>query len=209
MSVPDVPIQHRRAVQALRSGGPATPPGLHARVARAPRRRPVPLLGPAIAAATAVVLVVAVVLVQPSTDSVTTTAARLVLRPAPDPAPAPDRAHPGQLRRTFEGVTYPDWTAEFGWRPAGARRDRVADRPTDTVYYRHTHHRIAYTVISGPPVDPPAGAERVNVDGVELHRFKDGVNDVVMFERGGRTCILSGEVHDPATLLKLAPWRGV
>jgi hypothetical protein len=28
--------------------------------------------------------------------------------------------------------------------------------------------------------------------------------DVVTFERNGRTCVLSGDVHDPDTLVKLA-----
>jgi hypothetical protein len=35
-----------------------------------------------------------------------------------------------------------------------------------------------------------------------------GRQDVVTFERNGRTCVLSGDVHDPDTLVKLASWEG-
>jgi hypothetical protein len=91
---------------------------------------------------------------------------------------------------------------------SGARRDRVAGRDADTVFYLHTHHRISYTIVAGPPLSPPAGADSVSIDGITIHRFRDGPRDVVTFERGGHTCVLSGEVHNPATLLKLAAWRG-
>jgi hypothetical protein len=56
MSAPEVPIQHRRAVQALRSGGPATPPGLR-RALPPPRPTRARLLRPAIALAAAAALV--------------------------------------------------------------------------------------------------------------------------------------------------------
>jgi hypothetical protein len=111
------------------------------------------------------------------------------------------------LQREFAGVTFPDWERAHGWRAVGARRDRVDGQATDTVFYFHTHHRIAYTVVDGPPLEPPAEASRVSVGGVDLHRFRDGPLDVVMFVRGGHSCVLSGDVHDPRTLLKLASWR--
>jgi hypothetical protein len=44
----------------------------------------------------------------------------------------------------------------------------------------------------------------LNVNGVKLYRFRLGAQDAVAFERNGRTCVLSGKVHDPDTLVKLA-----
>jgi hypothetical protein len=63
-------------------------------------------------------------------------------------------------------------------------------------------------VISGAPIEPPADAETLNARGLQLHRFRLGRQDVVTFERNGRTCVLSGDVHDPDTLVKLASWKG-
>jgi hypothetical protein len=48
----------------------------------------------------------------------------------------------------------------------------------------------------------------MSAGGLELRRFRLGRQDVVTFERNGRTCVLSGDVHDPDTLVKLAAWKG-
>jgi hypothetical protein len=106
--------------------------------------------------------------------------------------------------RGFAGVDYPNWSARFGWSAVGGRDDELDGRRTTTAFYLHTHHRIGYTVISGKPIDPPAHAEVLNVNGVKLHRFRLGAQDAVTFVRNGRTCVLSGKVHDPDTLVKLA-----
>jgi hypothetical protein len=105
-------------------------------------------------------------------------------------------------------VTYPYWTQKFGWQMAGQRTDSIDGRATRTVFYRHTHHRIGYTVVSGKPLKRPAGAERLVVDGVEMYRYRDGRNTVVTFERNGHTCVLAGYVHSATTLPKLASWNG-
>lgn len=55
---------------------------------------------------------------------------------------------------------------------------------------------------------PPDDADRYVVNGLDLRASSDGPRDVVVFERGGRTCVLAGEVHRRSTLLKLASWRG-
>jgi hypothetical protein len=104
----------------------------------------------------------------------------------------------------FAGVSYPDWGKRFGWFAVGGRDDKLGNRRTTTAFYRHTHHRIGYTVISGKPIKPPANADVTTVNGVRLHRFKLGAQDVVTFVRNGHTCVLSGEVHHASTLVKLA-----
>jgi hypothetical protein len=218
---PELSERHQRVVRALGSGGPAIPDSLLQRLeaihAAAPtsRRRPVrtrfPLPRPALAGGVAILVATAVALVAvfggPGGGGVVE-AAELSELPSERPAPARDPQDPRLLTRRFAGVTYPDWTREFRWRAVGERSDKLGGQPTATVFYRHTHHRIGYTVISGKTIAPPDDAERLNVDGLELRRFRVGEQDVVTFERNGRTCVLSGNVHDPDTLVKLAAWKG-
>jgi hypothetical protein len=68
-------------------------------------------------------------------------------------------------------------------------------------------HRIAYTIVPGPAVDPPADARIVRRDGVAVALVRDGERDVAIFERDGRTCVLAGHVEDPSTLVELASWN--
>ena len=135
-------------------------------------------------------------------------AADLAKRDAERPAPA--TAGP-VLREEFAGVTFPEWDAEFGWRATGARSDRIDGRSSRTVYYEHTGHRIAYTVLSGPPLEVPDHARRIRRDGLEIALYRDsghGGHDVAIFERNGRTCVLAGHVMRTSTLVKLAAWTG-
>jgi hypothetical protein len=219
----DVPERHRRVVEALRTGGPAAPEGLHRRIAalelaapalgRRPRveRRSPPAwrLGAVTALATAALLAGVAGLESlgggPSVEAV----AAFSARPATEPTPAPDPSQPAVLRREFEQVAFPNWSDEFGWHADGARTDTIDGRRADTIFYTHEGHRISYTVISGEPVDPPDRAITLRAGGVELHRFRDDqLRDVVMFTRGGRTCVLAGHVLHTETLVKLASWQG-
>jgi hypothetical protein len=194
----EVPTHHRRVIHALQSGGPAIPDSVLARIQTleplpAPKQR---WLRPALAGglAAALALVVAVVIsLGGSRDSGVVTAAGLSERPSTQAA-----------QRSFAGITYADWATRFRWFKVGGRTDVVDGRRTFTVFYRHTHHRIGYTVIAGRPVAPPGDAEVLRANGVELHRFKLGKDDVVTWVRNGRTCVLSGDVHNPFTLVKLA-----
>jgi hypothetical protein len=225
MSHLELPEHHRRVVRALQSG-PRAPDRLHRRIEklqaeallRSPRMRVLPdramprsRLGPAaVVAGVAAVLVVALVValsVSGPGGSRVVQAAELSLRPSTEPAPITNKEQPALVERSFAGVTFPAWSGKFGWRTDGARSDELDGRETATVYYTHTHHRIGYTVISGRTIKPPEDAETLNVRGVELHRFRLGSQDVVTFERNGRTCVLSGDVHDPDTLVKLASWK--
>ena len=226
MSSQQVPEHHRRVIRALQSG-PRAPDRLHRRIEameadaarltpRLPslRRRaaPRPRLRPAVAAASVVGALVVVLVVALSVDgpgeSRVVQAAELSLTPSTEATPHTDEQQPALLRRSFAGVTFPAWSEKFGWHADGARSDELDGRETATVFYRHTHHRIGYTVISGRAIEPPEDAETLNAGGLELHRFRLGFQDVVTFERNGRTCVLSGDVHDPDTLVKLASWRG-
>jgi hypothetical protein len=119
-----------------------------------------------------------------------------------------DADRPGTLARSFAGVRFPDWSSAHGWTAVGARRDHVDGRATDTVYYRHTHHRIGYTVLSGPSLGLPWEGRGVVSNGVDIQLYRDGERTVAVFERAGRTCVLAGVVHREDTLVKLASWGG-
>lgn len=216
----DVPEQHRRVVRALSSGGPAIPQSLlrdiealdaAAAAPHRPRTRPrLRVARPAIAGGVAVVMAIAIAVVLSLSGAggpTTVEAAELSALSSEGPSPTLDSKRHGLLARTFAGVRYPDWRGEFGWRPAGQRTDELGGRRTATVFYRHTHHRIGYTVISGKAIEPPDDAERLTKNGLAIRRFRVGEQDVVTFRRNGRTCVLSGRVHDPDTLVKLAAWE--
>jgi hypothetical protein len=128
---------------------------------------------------------------------------------ATDPAPRPRAGSPELLAAGVDGVAFPRWEQEFGWREWGRRGDELEGRRTETVFYEHEGHTIAYTIVSGEPLEPPAGATRHTIGGVDLYAVRDDHgHDIVVFERGGRTCVLSGHVERRSTLLELASWRG-
>jgi hypothetical protein len=219
MSEHVMPERHRRAVEALRHGGPATPEGLRLRLEnlepRSPELRParprgVPrLLAPAAGVAALIVVAVVVVLSLggPAGPSVVQ-ASELAQLPSTEPAPARDAGNPALLDRGLEGVTFPDWSEKFGWHANGARTDRLDGRRAETVFYTHHGHRIGYTVISGKPLEIPDDAQIVRRNGLEMYRYMDGDRTVLTFERGGVTCILAGHVVHATTPLKLASWQG-
>jgi hypothetical protein len=214
-----MPERHRRAVEALRHGGPATPEGLRRRLQalespspemRLGRPRSVPrLLAPAAGVAALIVVAVVVVLSLggPAGPSVVQ-ASELAQLPSTERTPAQDTRNPALLERRLEGVTFPDWSKEFGWHADGARTDRLDGRRAETVFYTHHGHRIGYTVISGKPLEMPENAQNVRRNGLEMWRYMDGDRTVLVFERDGVTCILAGHVVHEDTPLKLASWQG-
>src|SRR5262249_57799789 len=67
------------------------------------------------------------------------------------------------LAADVEGVPFPNWRGEFGWRQAGTRTDRLEGRTAQTVFYRHDGKRLALPEgsrarVPGPPrphLNPP------------------------------------------------------
>ncbi|MEA2268414.1 MAG: hypothetical protein QOC64_1024 [Solirubrobacteraceae bacterium] len=124
------------------------------------------------------------------------------------PAPAVDPRNPVLLRTAIEGVPFPEWDRAFEWRAVGARRDEIADRPAATVFYdRPRAGRIAYTILGGPPIDPPQNARRVSVRGTTVHLMRQGSRQIVTWERGGHTCVMTAPAAMPQDrLVDLAAW---
>jgi hypothetical protein len=213
----DAADRQRLVALTLRNSGPAAPPALRARIeaqigCEQARRRPltgrrVALAGGLAAAATAVVIALASL--AGGGDLQVQEAAELSMRDVAEPAPSPQDGRPQLLDKSFEGVTYPNWAREFGWRAVGQRSDHAGGRHAETVFYEHEGHLIGYTVVSGSPLEPPDDATQVTREGVEVSLYRRAdMRDVAVFERGGRTCVLSGHVMSRRTLVRLATWKG-
>jgi len=125
----------------------------------------------------------------------------------PATAPAPARAGRGRLALTVDGRRYPDWRRPYGWRAVGARRDVLRARPTVTVFYERAGHRLAYTIVSGPALPPPANGRVQRRAGVVLRLLPGPQGLLVTWRRQDRTCLLSGVGVAAETLLELAADR--
>jgi hypothetical protein len=230
--------EQQRVVSVLRAAAPVVPPGLRAAIrAQSARPRRVRLrldrrparVGGVAAALAAVALLGGVLAINPAhrSDQSTGSGSRGVTvmaalafgsRPATASAPPPLAIRPQLLARAVEGVVFPNWARareiapahmpHTGWKPVGARGDRLDGRRADTVYYQHMTHRVAYTIIAGAALTPPPHAHRIVVAGRPLWTLRDGDRDVVVFTRHGKTCVLAGHVVSPHTLWRLATWRG-
>jgi hypothetical protein len=105
------------------------------------------------------------------------------------------------------GLPFPYWEDRFGWVAAGARSDDVGGRRLTTVFYRSHGREIVYTIVPGAPLRAVAGARTTERSGVVVHSFVSGGRLVVMWERRGHTCVLSGTGVSVDALSKLAAWR--
>ena len=194
------PAELRERVEDLR-GGPTAPA----------KPRPWWTRFPAVASATAAVAaaVIAIVVLSGGGDPSVTDAATLAEQSPAGQAPAAQPDQPTLLASSFEGLSYPDWEREFGWRAVGERSDELDGRDAHTVFYENADGaRIGYTIVAGDALDEPSGAKRSVVDGVELAAFEaDGANGVTWL-RDDHSCVLAGEGVDRSTLLELAAWKG-
>jgi hypothetical protein len=179
------------------------PRRLHAQVRAlraeaAARRRRFRIAGSTVfaAAAAAVVLVAFVATGSTSPPTVAEVAALRALD-AQRAAPASTDA---LLAVSAEGLPFPNWEHELDWRATGVRHDELGGRRLTTVLYEKGGRRIAYSIVSGAPLEERG--ERLVRNGVDLH-VDDGV---VTWRRGNHLCVVSGDGVPTATLTKLASW---
>lgn len=180
------------------------------------------LAGVTAVAVAVAVAVVAITVGNPPTDKLVLRYAVAATRPIAAPPP-PTASDPALLDRSFRGVTFPRWGPQFGWFQIGERQDVIEGRETHTVFYLHQGHRLAYTVVAGPPLPVPNGGRRVDTPAGRVHVYTPpshavdvpaqllrhgGRARVAVFERGGHTCILAGVAHREDTLVMLASWKG-
>jgi hypothetical protein len=136
-------------------------------------------------------------------------AAALAGRAPTAAAPAVDPTHPGLLKRSVGGVSYPSWKGVFPWHASGAREDKLDGRRAVTVFYENPDRTtIGYTIVAGKPLAEPSGPglRQGSEHYVVLRR---GARTIVTWRRGGHTCVLSGPAGVPRQkLLALASWSG-
>jgi hypothetical protein len=218
--------RQRRAVDALRSVEARAPAALRARLEaerreggrgrRAGGRRAGagggwlrrPAFAGGLAAAAAFALLLAFLLPGGAGGPSVVEAAELASLPAEAAAPRSDPAEPALLEARAEGLAFPDWAREFGWRASGRRVDEIGGRRAVTVFYEKEGRRIAYTIVSGEALEWPDDARRAPREGVDLRRLESDGRTVATWLRDGHTCVLSGEGTEADTLLDLAAWKG-
>jgi hypothetical protein len=207
--------RQRAAATALRGLDLEAGPALRERIAAAgatqPRRpanrRRFAVAG-ALAASVAAAALAVVLIASPGDGSPTVVeAARLSDGAATAPV-ATDPYNPKLLAADVEGVPFPNWRDEFGWRGAGSRTDELDGRTARTVFYQHDGKRVAYTIVSGRGIPAPGGSEPQTRNGVHLHSLRDGGRRLVTWWRDGRTCVLSSADVGDRQLIKLASWKG-
>jgi hypothetical protein len=152
-------------------------------------------------------LAAALILLTGSESPTVREAARLGDRP-PTEAVAVDPSGSKLLTANVEGVPFPNWSHQFGWRQAGIRSDDLGDRHAKTVVYEHDNKRLAYTIVSGKGIAAPSDSTATRRNGVNLHLFQEQGRRVVTWWRDGRTCVLSGSQVGDRELVKLASWKG-
>jgi anti-sigma factor RsiW len=100
----------------------------------------------------------------------------------------PATAHVAPIEQ-IDGARFPHPAA---WRAVGTRSDVVDGRATRTVFYERGGRRVAYTIVSGPPLE-------------RGRRVLGG--RALVWTRDGHTCVVSGRVP-AAVLAQAAAWRG-
>jgi hypothetical protein len=198
----------REAVEGVRA-----PDRLHAVVAeesarrRPARRRRVLALGGGLAAATAAIVVALVLVLGSAGGPDIQQAVALAQRPPTTNAPAVDPTNPKRVDLEVGGVWFPNYDDEHetGWRPIGARTDDLDGRRAVTVAYQGSGGPVTYTIVDGAPLQVPDG-----VRWRDYPRFRaavlrdDSAEQVIAWEKGGRTCIIAGKSDDVTDLLHAA-----
>lgn len=207
-SVLDLVVQAQRTVGAPASLRQAVgAERIRRRPLFAPRRLGLAAGGLAVVAAA----LVAALLVLPggvSGDVLVAQATAAHSKPVERPAPQEQAGAPTLLDFERFGVVFPAWRTEFEWDAVGERDDEAEGRQIATVLYRKAEKSIGYSVISGDRIEFPANARVVDQDGTTVRVRTDGDRVVVLFERQGRTCVMSGVGVPEATMVELAAWKG-
>jgi hypothetical protein len=162
-----------------------------------------------VAGVVAAVAIALVVLVGGSgSPSVLATAALATKGPVL-PAPAESQSNDSILKDSVGGVPFPYWGDSFQWEAVGARKDDIDGRTAKTVYYENPKGaRAAYTILDGKNLDPPKGARVITQNGTKLWVTEREGRRIVVWTRGGHTCVLSAPKTIPESkMLDAASWK--
>lgn len=197
----------RRALTAIRQSGlEGAPAALRARLelARDPRRRWRPGRPIAVSAAASVLAAagLSTVLIGGGGPGAPTVAAAATLGSRAQAVAL--HASRGAPPAVAVGIAYPNWSARFGLRALGMRRDRLDGRLATTVFYGNGRQRIAYTIVSGTPLRPGAVSHSTVWKGMPLETLSAGGRVTVSWVEQGHSCVLSATGTPASTLAGLA-----
>jgi hypothetical protein len=134
-------------------------------------------------------------------------AAALTLLPASAAAPAESHARDASLVAAVDGVSFPYWERDLGWRSTGERTDRASGRAVMTVFYADRQGReVGYAIVAGP-APHVSGGEVTKRGGTWYRVLSENGARVVTWLRAGHMCVVSGRGVDATTLLRLASWH--
>src|SRR5262249_46206222 len=108
------------------------------------------------------------------------------------PAPAEDQSNDSILKASVGGVPFPYWGESFQWEAAGGRKAAIDGPTANTVFYANPKGaQAAYTTLDGKKLDPPKGARVITQRGTKLWVTQHDGRRIVVWTRGGHTCVLS------------------
>lgn len=117
---------------------------------------------------------------------------------------APPLRPSGAPAVTAAGVAFPNLMDRLGWRAVGRREDTVSDRAVTTLSYERASRRIAYSVVSGPPLVAPPGSRVIGGRAPVVFGFDADGRTATMFNRGGHSVVISGLGVSPSALVRVA-----
>ena len=117
------------------------------------------------------------------------------LPPETAPVPADGAGAPGGFAAN---------AAADGWVPIGTRRDELEGRETRTTYWQKAGSRVAYTTVSGSPVQIPQTGRQTGRRGLLLRSFDEDGRTAVAWNEDGHTVVVSGIRISRASLYNLA-----
>lgn len=218
---PGPPRTEAELVELVRSIDEAAPAHLHERIqamaaeASAPRARafgrglaPGWRRGWAATAVAAIVAAIALAFIGGAGSGPTLgEASALALRAPSMPAPAENGHDRALVNAAVDGVSFPYWNGQFGWRASGQREDNLYGRKIRTVFYTNSQGlRIGYAIVAGRPA-PGIGAGAAHWrHGTRYQLTHEHGAPVVTWLRDGHLCIVSGRGVRASTLLALASW---
>jgi hypothetical protein len=134
-------------------------------------------------------------------------AVTLATKPAATRVPEPPGGRVTLPRVSGSGLAFPYLEDRFGWKATGMRRDRLGGRTLITVLYARGGRMLAYTIVSGPPLEQAGPARATPRAGTRLSSLSLAGRNVVIWLRQGHTCVLSGQRVSTTELLDLGAWR--
>jgi hypothetical protein len=205
-------VEQRRSLELTRMLDEPAPAGLRTRV-ESLHKRPAPAMrirragfAGGLAAAAAAVAIAVVAILPSGAGGPTLSAAAAFTLKAPT-APAPAHVVDGTLNLDVDGVPYPFWEQDFGWKAVGKRVDKIDGRTATTVFYKKGSNRIGYTIVTGAPVSVSGKPAETFRNGVRFRSVALNGATVVTWERKNHSCILSGQGMTKEKLVKLASWK--